>query len=421
MSGKKLSLPDHAGDTFAEIRPALRKPAGRAVEEEGAGDFDNFEGLANASKVRPQHELEFEGDDYGDDYGEEGGEEDWGDDGGLGGDVEPRPDEFGMDVDIMQSAAKIRQEKMQLLSRLSDLASRGAPVPADVSMRTNVGELRHHVETIERSINLRASLRNQKQMLMTFVGGLEFVNKHYNDYMEIHLDGWSNQVYSQINDYDPVMERLYDRYMKTLEFHPLLELFAMLSYSAVSFHLSHLIVKSVAPDVNAALQADPALMNQLMKSMIKQMDNKNATPGTLPAPAAAAPAAPTKPRMNPPPLAGLFGGGGLGAPVMGISDQIGNGILASKNGRPLASEATKVSLPGRQTQVEIAQGHAKETPFPPPPPPPEPQWEPPAVELAMPPTEVLVDLPEDAVHESDIIRVPIEDTSSRRSSRAKKK
>lgn len=397
MSGKKLSLPDHAGDNFAEIRPAPRKGGGgRAYEEEP--EMDTFEGLANASKVRaPEFEPEYE-ERYDDE--EEGG---WDDEGGGeegGGDFEPRPNEFGMDADVIQSAARIRQEKMKLLTKLTDLAARGVPVPSDVSLQTNIDELRHHVETIERSIRLKGSLRFQKQMLMTTVSGVEFLNKVYDS--PVHLNGWSHQVYSQLNDYNDVMERLHDRYASVVNFHPILELVFMLGSSAFLFHISNMIVQNAAPDMAAAMKADPELLALAAKTMMTRM-NAGAAPA-LPAPSAA-PAAPTKPRMNPPPLAGLFGGTLAGA-------------SSNKTSLP---EAVQTSLPGRQTQMEIVPGHAKEMPFPPPPAPPQPE---PGIELSMPATEKLVDYAEGTeghVENCDIMRISVEDTSSRRATRAKKK
>lgn len=42
---------------------------------------------------------------------------------------------------------------------------------------------------------------------MAAVSGLEFAIRKYGDYNRLELDGWSSQVYSQLGDYDGVMER----------------------------------------------------------------------------------------------------------------------------------------------------------------------------------------------------------------------
>lgn len=213
MSGsKRINLPDHGGDTF-EVRQ-------RNDREGGADDAaeDDFELLANAHKVRAQ-DLEFEDEDF-----EDGGEaeEEYEDGpGGGGGALEPRPEEFGMDADVVQSAAKIRAEKLKLLSKLNDLAARGVPVPADASLRTNIEELRHHVETIERGINLKASIRFQKRLLVAAVSGLEFANNKYKSKTNLELDGWSSQVYSQLDDYNSVMERYVPEACRGSSFPPL--------------------------------------------------------------------------------------------------------------------------------------------------------------------------------------------------------
>ena len=86
----------------------------------------------------------------------------------------------------------------------------------------------------------------------------------YKDYTNLELGGWSNQMYSQMNDYDSVMERLYDKYKNKVQAPPELELVFMVGSSALMFHLSNAIVKSAAPDVGAILKSNPEVRYTLL-------------------------------------------------------------------------------------------------------------------------------------------------------------
>ena len=48
-------------------------------------------------------------------------------------------------------------------------------------------------------------------MLIACTTGLEFMNKKYNPF-EIQLDGWSENVMENVEDYDEVFEELYVKY-----------------------------------------------------------------------------------------------------------------------------------------------------------------------------------------------------------------
>ena len=139
---------------------------------------------------------------------------------------------------------------MELLRKLNDLAARGVPVPEDLTMKTHVDDLevgpwrpltgmpappdpgmptpflpaaQYHLTTLERKIGLQSSLKFQKRLLMAAVSGLEFLNREYGDYMGMHLDGWSNQVYATLPEYDGVMERLWEKYRNKVQAPPELE------------------------------------------------------------------------------------------------------------------------------------------------------------------------------------------------------
>ena len=56
-------------------------------------------------------------------------------------------------------------------------------------------------------------------MLIACTTGLEFMNKKYNPF-EIQLDGWSENVMENVDDYDEVFEELYVKYRTKMHVAP---------------------------------------------------------------------------------------------------------------------------------------------------------------------------------------------------------
>ena len=85
---------------------------------------------------------------------------------------------------------------------------------------------------------------------MAAVSGAEFLNSKF-DPFDIKLDGWSESVNENIEDFDEVFEQLYEKYGGGGgEIAPELKLLMMLGGSAFMFHLSNTMFKSSVPNMN---------------------------------------------------------------------------------------------------------------------------------------------------------------------------
>jgi hypothetical protein len=113
-------------------------------------------------------------------------------------------------------------------------------------------------------------------MLMAFVTGTEYLNTRYDPFM-IKLDGWSEQVHENIEDFDDIFEELHLKYKsKGKAMPPELRLFISLSGSAFMFHLtSKMFKESTIPGVEEVLKANPELMKQFQNAAAKQFIYNN--------------------------------------------------------------------------------------------------------------------------------------------------
>ncbi len=138
------------------------------------------------------------------------------------------------------------------------MESKGFKIPFKFNMNSDIEEMRTEYNRLIREKELDGSVRFQQKMLMAFISGTEYINGRY-DPFSIKLDGWSEQVNENINDYDDIFEELHYKYKATgKKMAPELRLFVSLSGSAFMFHLtSRMFKEQPLPDVENVLRSNP--------------------------------------------------------------------------------------------------------------------------------------------------------------------
>jgi hypothetical protein len=167
-------------------------------------------------------------------------------------------------------------EKREILYQLDRLREKGYKIPFTFTMENSLSEMKNEYNKIVRDKEIDASVRFQRKMIMAFVTGVEYLNTRY-DPFAIKLNGWSEQVHDNINDYDDIFEELHEKYKsKGKKMAPELRLFISLTGSAFMFHLtSRMFKESAVPDVEEVLKSNPELMKQFQNAAAKQYINGN--------------------------------------------------------------------------------------------------------------------------------------------------
>jgi len=164
----------------------------------------------------------------------------------------------------------IDEEKSDLVNKLGRLEKRGFNVNKRLNAYSPVDELRTEVKRITYSIDVDKSIKFSRRMLVACVTGLEFLNKRYNPF-EIQLEGWSENVMETQDDYDEVFEELFVKYRTKMNVAPEVKLIMMLGGSAMMFHLTNSMFKSVMPNVNDVMKQNPDLVNNMMSAVQSTM------------------------------------------------------------------------------------------------------------------------------------------------------
>ena len=275
----KKSKYDEESDGSSIISSSSNKKSGSGSRDNGGGGGSNI-----ANKYKKQDKYN---DDDEDDDDDEEDEEDDDDDG-----EEYDEEEEGGDGEYSRGGSKNRHlsakdiilnelnEKREIIYQLDRLESKGFKIPFKFNMNSDLEEMRTEYNRLVREKELDGSVRFQQKMLMAFISGTEYMNSRY-DPFAIKLDGWSEQVNENINDYDDIFEELHYKYKATgKKMAPELRLFIGLSGSAFMFHLtSRMFKEQPMPNVENVLKSDPELMKQFQQAAAKQyMMGNNTSP-----------------------------------------------------------------------------------------------------------------------------------------------
>jgi len=107
-------------------------------------------------------------------------------------------------------------------------------------------------------------------MLMSVITGLEFLNSKF-DPFDIKLDGWSEQLNENINDYDDIFSELHEKYKSKASLAPELKLLFQLGGSAIMLHMTNTMFKSSIPGIDDIMKQNPDLMQKFTQAAVNSV------------------------------------------------------------------------------------------------------------------------------------------------------
>jgi len=165
-----------------------------------------------------------------------------------------------------------KQEKQQILLKLLALEKKGVELTKKYSMSSKLSDLRFELEIHQSNTEKEMSVKFQQKMLMAAVTGLEFANKKF-DPIGAKLEGWSESVMDNMDDYDSVFERLHEKYKTRAELPPELQLMVTLAGSAIMFHVTKSLFSGALSVGDSGLQN-----SEIMKNIASAMSNPGPPP-----------------------------------------------------------------------------------------------------------------------------------------------
>ena len=157
-----------------------------------------------------------------------------------------------------------RKEKADMINKLNRLESKGFQISRRFTMDNTLEEIKTEYDRLMDARNLEGSIKFQRQMMMGVVTGLELMNNKFNPF-DWQLDGWSESVHENVDDYDEVFEELYDKYKTKGNMPPEARLMFMMVGSGFMFHMSNSFFRQKMGNMTMddILKGNPGLAKQM--------------------------------------------------------------------------------------------------------------------------------------------------------------
>lgn len=162
-----------------------------------------------------------------------------------------------------------KKEKSDYLNKLQRLEQKGFPVARKFTLDNSLEEMKTEYSRLVDARNLETSIKFQRQMLMGAITGMEWLNGRF-DPFDVKLDGWSESVHENVEDFDEIFEELYDKYKDRGKMSPEMRLVMAVGGSGFMCHVSNTFFRSKMPSMDDVLRRNPELARQMATAAAQQ-------------------------------------------------------------------------------------------------------------------------------------------------------
>ena len=180
------------------------------------------------------------------------------------------PDKVFTSPESNMTKEELMREKFKILKKIESLERKGVEFSKKYNMEHTLSEMTGEYETIMEERSKHSSIKFQGNMMLALVNGVEYLNGKL-DYLDIKLDGWSEQVNDNLTEYDDIFGELYDLYKDKASVSPWIRLMFQLGGSAFMVHLTNTMFKSAVPSMDDIFRQNPDLMKSFQNAAVNTM------------------------------------------------------------------------------------------------------------------------------------------------------
>ena len=260
--------PDSDNDSIesgSTIEPQVSLPKKQKQKFSSKFNPDDYQNFVNSSKTKQRADKDDSDESDGSGSGAEDSEE-----------ISDYSDYSDSEsATSKKSKRDPKLEKQEILLKLLALEKKGIVLTKKYSMSSKLSDLRFELELHKNNAEIDLSVKFQQKILMAAVTGLEFANKRF-DPIGAKLDGWSESVMENLDDYETVFIKLHEKYKNRADLPPELQLLVTLVGSAFMFHITKSLFSSAMPSGLNEVQN-----SEIMKNISAAMSQQNAQKPTV--------------------------------------------------------------------------------------------------------------------------------------------
>lgn len=233
-------------------------------DDEGSDDDDDDDEATNQTG-KSNGNSDFLNTSSGDNKGEDKGIFSW----LFGGGNEEKRDRDYRHMNFQE----IQKEKLNLISKIERLEAKGFRARCRFTPSSDLDEIRDEYRRLRHQATLQGSIQFYRDSTVFVASGGEMVNNFIGNPLGLKLDGWSQQLQTEVYtkyEYDEIFEELHDKYGGSSSLPPEVRLLMMVGGSAAMFHTTKMITESLGGGIMDVLKARPDLHSQLVQATMQQ-------------------------------------------------------------------------------------------------------------------------------------------------------
>ena len=201
---------------------------------------------------------------------------------------------------VKMTEEELLRNKFEMLRKLETLEEKGANLSKKYTMENDLDEMKGEYEFLMNEKEKSNSIKFQGKVLTTMITGLEFLNSKF-DPFDIKLDGWSEQINENVEDYDEIFAELHEKYKSKAKMAPEIKLLFQLASSGIMIHMTNTMFKSALPGMDDIMRQNPDLMSQFTRAAMNSMEQNQPGLSNFMNDFGGQPPSPRQPSPTPPP------------------------------------------------------------------------------------------------------------------------
>ena len=215
-----------------------------------------------------------------------------------------QPDVGKMAREKKKRKEELRHEKVEMLTRIANLAKNGFAATKEWSVRDDIDEVRYECYRMQRESNSKKSIKIMRRVLVTITTLVETGNAYFNPF-NLRLEGFSESMMLNLDYYDDCYEQIHHKYSGRSSVGPEMQILFTFMSAAIFHHAGNAIGRPRSGDSSngkerrGASRSSPSPMSSVMSMMGMLSQNKPAPAIPTPVrPADAPPGTDPKPKRK---------------------------------------------------------------------------------------------------------------------------
>lgn len=173
---------------------------------------------------------------------------------------------------------ELLHEKIEMLTRITNLSKNGFTATKQWDVKDDVDEIRYECYRMQRESNSKKSIKIMRRVLVTITTLVETGNAYFNPF-NLRLDGFSESMMLNLDDYDDCFEQIHHKYSGRSSVGPEMQILFTFMSAAIFHHAGNAIGGGRGGASNDKKKSSPSPMSSVM-SMMGMLNNKGSSGGS---------------------------------------------------------------------------------------------------------------------------------------------